>query len=439
MDRRLERAGASLSNFFEDDLSGTYLGLSNSARSHLDRFRSFLHAYYVGSYGYWPPARSLITNSAFPKSLYLSMYFEFRDLYLYLVDTESTTSIQNNKIASGGLCVLQNVKAFDRRHRYKSLPHPLPITPEKPPSKTHSFGTLAARRLGIGGRQSEFNKRVAVARSLANATNRKVEVMTCPLVRDYVLFERTSTLEDDEKVSAADARKVRWILIYAIFQTLISVTQAPKEVEDTQDVSYSLCCQIPMTPPWKIGVFNLQDHQTVNHSSTKIDIQPDINYAANMSSGSLISATSLQSTKSKRTSPPPSMRRMLSRAKAPAIPARAPKRAPFCEILVHGYGNGLNPTSAQVAEADIVHANEQAAAQKLANDDSVPSTPGSSGDSYRWSVANASGDESLTDMDHLSVGAESSTSRKNSNKSVKSTTEQGLTVPPPLEVVKASA
>jgi hypothetical protein len=440
MDQRLERAGHSLSNFFEDDLSATYLGLSNSARSHLDQFRSFLHTYYVGSYGYWPPARSLITNSAFPKSLYLSMYFEFRDLYLYLVDTDSSASIQDNKIASGGLCVLQNVRAFDRRHRYKSLPHPLPIVPEIPKeTKTHSFSSSAARRLGIGSRQSEFNRRVAVVRSLANATNKKIEIVTCPLVREYMLFERTCTLEDDEKVSAADARKVRWMLIYAIFQTLISVTQAPKKVKDTQDVSYSLCCQIPTIPPWKIGVFDLQDHETQKQSSAKLDIQPDINYAASMSTTSLVSSSkSLRSTKSKRSASPGSMRRMMSRAKhvPPMIQVPVPKRSPFCEILIHGYGNGLNPTSSQVAEADILDGNEDIIEPRPPREDSSPSTPTSSRDSAWSNAASSSSGESVPDMDHLSIEAPSMGSRQISSNSILSLNDLKAEVPPPLEGLK---
>jgi len=220
-----------------------------------------------------------------------------------------------------------------------------------------------------------------------------------------MLFERTCTLEGDEKVSAADGRKVRWMLIYAIFQTLISVTQAPKDVKDTQDVSYPLCCQIPTTAPWKIGVFSIEDRPSETQIDKKFDIKPDIDYASSISSGSLLPSKSVQRAKSKRAPSPPSMRRMLSRTKTPTVQPPPPKRLPFCEILVHGYGNGLNPISTQVTEADVIYANTQETEQRVVQDDSTPSTPSSYRDSSGWDNSNASSDESLTDMDHISVDA----------------------------------
>lgn len=249
MDVRLEHAGHSMGNFLEDDLSGAYLGLSPAARVHLDRFRSFLHSFYVGKYGYWPPTRTNVTSAALPKSMFKSMYFEFRNLYEYLVDTQSGNGLLSDRPADGGICVLQNVTAFDKRRKHTSLPHPLPLIPETPlsHSKNHTV-----RKLFKYSQAQKGERRAATLAALSAATNPSdMKVMECRLVREYLRFERSWTFqENDEAVCCSEARKVRWILIYAILQTLVSVTRAPPEVRDTEGVPYPLCCQIAGTPPW---------------------------------------------------------------------------------------------------------------------------------------------------------------------------------------------
>ena len=260
MSLRLERAGTSLETFLEDDLSSTYLGIGVQAQVHLARFRSFLQAFYVGQYGYWPPTPAAPGHPAFSKAIYQSMYVEFRMLYEYLVDSNSSDSIQDNRPADGGICVLQNVQTFDRRNRYASLPHPLPLIPEVPRegSRPRTGGMSKLFR----SRQKKLDRRVAAMTALLAATNPgDMDVMECPLVREYLRFEKMWTLNESESVTGSDARKVRWILIYAILQTLISVTGAPTPVRDTEGVSYPLCCQIAGTPPWPTGAGTPQRKQ----------------------------------------------------------------------------------------------------------------------------------------------------------------------------------
>ncbi|KAI4276536.1 MAG: hypothetical protein LQ337_002418 [Flavoplaca oasis] len=249
MSLRLEHAGHSLGNFLEDDLSGAYLGLAAPARAHLDRFRSFLQSFYVAKYGYWPPTRTNTTSAAFSKATFKSMYFEFRNLYEYLVDPMSSPELQSNRPADGGICVFQNVTAFDKRRRYVSLPHPLPLLPKVP---VQAGRPNTVRKLFKHSNAMKAERRATALAAVSAATNRgDIRILECNLVREYLRFEKSWTLlEKDESVSCSDARKVRWILIYAILQTLISVTRAPPEVRDTEGVSYPLCCQIAGTPPW---------------------------------------------------------------------------------------------------------------------------------------------------------------------------------------------
>lgn len=249
MDLRLERAGRSLANFLEDDLSGAHLGLGKDALLHLERFRSFLHTYYVGQYCYWPPLALMEGGESFPKSVYRSMYFDFRSLHDYLVDSSSGTLIQDNRPVDGGICVFQNIQTFDKRNKYTSLPHPLPLVPKVPASLSNRRGR--SRFNIFGTKQADFDRRVAAADALTAATNTsETQVTMSGLVREYARFEKVWTMKEEATVTCADARKVRWILVYAILQTLISATRVPTEVRDTEGVGYPLCCQTGGTPPW---------------------------------------------------------------------------------------------------------------------------------------------------------------------------------------------
>ena len=358
MDLRLERAGQALGNFLEDDLSGTYLGLGNDARAHLERFRSFLHTFYVGRYGYWPPARANENRSALPKSTYFNMYLEFRHLYQYLVDETSTTAI-NNRPASGGICVLQNIISYDQRHKYSSLPSPLPLLPE--PSAPSGQNPSGFSRF-FSSRQTKLDRRVSALNALADAANSyDSEVVDCALVREYLHFEKSWTLKEDEKLSSIEARKVRWVLIYAILQTLISVTRAPNDVRDTEGVSYPLCCQTAGTPPWDFGA---QSQRTLNRQQlpevTKMEvfelpspITPDTEYVVRKPSPlvvtkkrrsmSLSSVPRIATSRIDMVSPVP---REVSISHKLSVKCPQPQKPGYCEILINGYGNGLDPIDA---------------------------------------------------------------------------------------------
>ena len=222
------------------------------------------------------------------------MYFDFRHLYDYLVDSSSSGSIQDNRPADGGICVLQNLKNFDTRNKYASLPHPLPLVPElhriqRPPKPS-------GMRMVFGKRPTKLDRRVIALTALSAATNpSSVVVMECPLVQEYRRFEETWTMQESETISCSEARKVRWILIYSILQTLISVTRAPTEVRDTEGVSYPLCCQTDGTPPWQdwrreVDAAEDEACSSVNTSRQVSCIEPDIDYRTCERSSSIIIA-----------------------------------------------------------------------------------------------------------------------------------------------------
>ena len=337
MDLRLEHAGQALSNFLEDDMSGSYLGLSQDARAHLERFRSFLHSFYVQKYGYWPPPQTKRHSKALPKSIYRTMYFDVRNLYEYLVDPTSSDSFQTNRAADGGVCVLQNIKAFDKRHKYTTLPHALPLLPQLPREmagqKPHGLAKF------FGSKQLRLDRRIAASAALCAATNPSdISVMECRLVREYLKFEKSWSMNEEERITCADARKVRWILVYAILQTLISVTRAPKEVRDTEDVEYPLCCQIAGTPPWILGKRPQPFDEGLTAVNTKSPnpttiIKPDIDYFTPKPASS----------PPIKPQPAIALPHKISFPEGLSVHSPRPQKAVLCELLLNGYR--LNTTA----------------------------------------------------------------------------------------------
>lgn len=398
MDLRLERAGASLGNFLENDLSGA-LGLGKEAQLHLERFRSFLHTFYVGQHGYWPPTPLDSSSSGLPKDVYRSMYFDFRDLYDYLCDPTSETPIQDNKPVDGGICVYQNVVAFDKKHKYTSLPHPLPLIPKIATSMNNrsTFGRL------FGGKRVDTERRLAASNALCAASNPYDDGVTdCGLVRAYLRFEKNWTMLEQSTVSCADARKVRWILVYATLQILISVTRAPQEVRDTEGVSYPLCCQTGGTPPWKTGDKKmtrpaLAPIKTASLRERLLELGPDMDILSAKPAPLVVPQKS-----SRRLSWTPSPPRKLSVIHNITLKSPTPIRTASWEILNQKFGD-VSPIDYNISpiENGDVSPIRQIGSQQSNSTTPSASENGSGGDG--WS-ASSSEDE----MDHHSVNGSDS-------------------------------
>ena len=399
MDLRLERAGASLGNFLENDLSGA-LGLGREAQLHLERFRSFLHTFYVGQHGYWPPTSLDGNSSGLPKEVYRSMYVDFRDLYEYLCDPTSGTSIQDNKPVDGGICVYQNVLAFDKRHKYASLPNPLPLIPKVPASMNHR--SIFSRI--FGGKRANTERRLAASDALCAASNPyDVDVMSCGLVREYSRFEKQWTLLEQSTVSCADARKVRWLLVYAILQILISVTRAPQEVRDTEGVSYPLCCQIGGTPPWKTDEKKptrpaLAPIKTASLRERLLELGPDMDLVSAKPAPLVVPPKSSKRSSWTSSSPP----RKLSVIQNISLKSPKPIRTASWEILNQKFGDvsPIDDTGSPIQPGDV------SPIQQTGSEPSIPTTPSTSDNGSGrdgWS-ASSSDDE----MDHPSVNGSDS-------------------------------
>lgn len=364
MDSRLDRCGKQMSTFLSDEFSEARLSLSSAARAHLDGFRTWLQSYYVAKFGYYPPVPPVNATTAFPSPIFRQMRTEFQKLYNLLVDTTLSATDTLPVSRQGGVCILQITKSFDARSGYKSMPYPFPLLPEptevpSTPKRRFSWTTKVEK--------VKPDDRL-VFNALAKATNRKEEALyDCSLVRAYRGFEKECVLSSakagrGEKLSPAEGRKIRWLLIYATLQTLNSATLVPEEVRDVHNVPYNLCVLTKQCPPWSVQ----RPYRTLLRTQTdqakedylqeitkqiegeihdKPEIKPDIDYSQRMHQPAPLQLKS-QSSRNSVASRKGSVRRALnSLGCMPELQHPSPKKASFHEILVQGYGNGtLNTT-----------------------------------------------------------------------------------------------
>jgi hypothetical protein len=402
MDMRLDHCGRRLGTFLEDDLSDAHLGLSPAARAHLDKFRSFLQSHFVANLGYYPPTSCADKSDAFPKNIYGQMTSEFQKLYDFLVDTSVTAGDSMpvmNVSQQGGICVAQSVQAFDQRLKLLPLPHPVSLLPEveECSSLKSSKSVLNKRFTWNKADKLKPDPRLITYSAITKATNRKDPALhDCSLVRAYKSFEKTTVFNPDknDKLPPTEARKIRWVLIYAILQTLLSATRVPEQVRDTQNVPYNLCVLTAGCPPWKEerpleSLLRTQTDQsreeyrasqevTEEENGPIESIRPDIDYAAIHRHP--VSRLNSESTLTLLTSKKGTVRRALSSlGNMPELHHPRPKRASYHEILVSGYGNGTNSVSITAGRS----ADEEMAQDRKPSLDSASSS--SEDLSSRWS------------------------------------------------------
>ncbi|KAI1037355.1 hypothetical protein LB503_008879 [Fusarium chuoi] len=393
LDYRMTRSSSMLKTFLDDELSEAHLSVSAGARAHLERFRSFLLSFYTTKLGYYPPTADS-GNDLFDPAILRIMREDFEALYDLLVDDQYTSSHTMPPTAHGGICTIQLVQSFDFEHGYDVLDHPLPLLPD-------TNGNNSRRMSWFPGRVTlRSDRRVTAHTALINASNlMKPGVAQNDLVRAYRRFEEDSIMspnkaDKQEKVSLVDARKVRWILIYATYQVLRYATDTATDLQEDEinEAHYSLSALTDKLPPWDtprdLDRILRRQTQYVTSGPTwsvqpdgaadagedslgKIEIKPDIDYFAlthrdrpqtqhdnrkmerrasmpsrPSRSNSFTQALSRSSTIRR------SMRMFKSPATTPPQSITPPSRPTYHEIVVHGYGNGTNDVSIDTDGSD---------------------------------------------------------------------------------------
>ncbi|KAF3128757.1 hypothetical protein TWF569_004725 [Orbilia oligospora] len=242
------------------------------ARHAFDRFQKFLAKHYQGRFGSWPPG-----GEKFGRLLYQQLQRDFNALYDFLVDRDvvwepvpppsssaSTSSSGRNtgsqrlinpykpdfRADDASLQFTDIIISFDRnrKEKYPHIPHPYPLVPDV---KTTTAIRTNKQSNFFGKRNANTDKTIEKENALAliQATNLDA-LYTSPnnsLVAAYQLMEKSDrTIEIDPH----DARKGRWLLIYAVLQTLATITVDAPGLKFTENVDYFLCAPIKGSLPW---------------------------------------------------------------------------------------------------------------------------------------------------------------------------------------------
>lgn len=377
MDATLARASDSLGSFLADELSEAYIGLPAGARAHLERFRTLFHGFFAAKFGYYPPTSNDTRTKIFPAEVLRSMTVDFDALYQYLVDESFDMSRCGSFTATGGICALQSVLSFDSQNSYQTQPNPLPLLPDLGQGADSRRGSWYHRPFKANQSSTKTSTYVA----LLNATNHlSANVLNNSLVRAYRRFEEDTIMsplkaDEQENLTPIDARKVRWILIYAMDQ-ILHQCGPPPDVKCDDSPTYHVCISTTDMLPWEderpqpsssqtsgsvtVGTPSLTASSGTDSGFTVSplpespygDLKPDVDYFAiahradNASNSATTTADVHKNVPVQRRASRTAHLRC-SLMKLTTKPVDTPtksckKRTSYHEIVVYGYGNGTN-------------------------------------------------------------------------------------------------
>lgn len=239
LDSRLGRASAQLRDFARDDLVLSF----GMGRARVDKFRDFLLGFYSLKFGKYPPPPSS-KGDGLNKDVYHTMKNDFECLRQLLVDEESTPKGAPKRRAEAD--AIRILTAYDFQRGHKTQQNPLPLLPSAVPRRS------LWKRLMNRNDKRECDDRLLAHATLVRAYNgTDPRVVRNDLVRAYRLFEEDEAATEGSKASLREGRMACWVVVYAVCQALRHVTEAPREVFDTDGVGYHVAVSTAGVPPWE--------------------------------------------------------------------------------------------------------------------------------------------------------------------------------------------
>lgn len=263
---RVQQVADRLADFDFVDMWPMQSVMTPPARDSFDRFRRFLSRHYERVFWSWPPLpRYGNAECWLTRDVITRLQGDFAALYDYLVDRDMTwdtsTAARDRQwriISKGakpnfrpdgdGLPMTDILVGFDNRHAYPHIPHPYPLLPPSQPLQI----LPKQARFGKKPRSTESRfaeRRIALEYSEATNVLRLGPTFTAnPLVEVFANFEKSDL---PGEVDPAQARKGRWILIYAVLQALATVSVDTPGLRFTDKVPYFVNPRLRGTPPWR--------------------------------------------------------------------------------------------------------------------------------------------------------------------------------------------
>ncbi|KAI0466226.1 hypothetical protein F4859DRAFT_329893 [Xylaria cf. heliscus] len=258
---------------------------SSAGRAAAERLQQFLVGHYARTCGTWPPVEGSARTTDgeetwLTRTVAQTLQKDFGALYDYLVnrdvvwdESEMRSSRKWMMVSESGnksfeadtadLPLTDLLIEFDNRMRFPHIPHPYPLVPDSiPPAPSPRPGSSRDRSRKDKDRDRDkhakpaaddrtLERRVQLAYTEAtNIYSLGSEFAQSDLIEGFVRFEKT------DMVGAVDpftARRGRWVLVYAVLQTLASVAVDSPNVRYKDGVAYHLSPRLKgtRTPPWK--------------------------------------------------------------------------------------------------------------------------------------------------------------------------------------------
>ncbi|KAH8157138.1 hypothetical protein CIB48_g11109 [Xylaria polymorpha] len=275
MQLRVQAAEERLAGFsFVEACWGPTTNNSNTARAAAERLQQFLVGHYARTWGTWPPTESG-EETWLTRTVTQRLQRDFGALYDYLVNRDvvwdesemrssrkwmmvSESGNKSFEADSDDLPLTDLLIEFDNRMRFPHIPHPYPLVPDSipPPSSPSPSREKSSRKdkdknATKAADDRTLERRIQLAYTEAtNIYSLGSEFAQSDLIEGFVKFEKTDMVG---VVDPFTARRGRWVLVYAILQTLASVSVDSPNARYKDGVAYHLSPRLKgtRTPPWK--------------------------------------------------------------------------------------------------------------------------------------------------------------------------------------------
>ena len=262
LEERLHRAQTWLFSFDFTEMWPTTSAPPSASHAAFDRFRKWLCKYYEKAFLHWPPTAN--DHTWLTRDMVVRLRRDFYGLYDYLVDRDVvfdgteyrpgqkwaiiSKSGQAFRADTADLPMTDILLGFDDRHKFPHIPHPYPHTPTSVPVTSKPKSSFHLKKPATASEILAVSRRKALSYSEAsNVYVLRNQYMHTDLVTTFIAFEQTDLLD---AVDPFEARRGRWLLIYAVLQVLATVAVDSPNLRHAENVHYHLSPQMKGVVPW---------------------------------------------------------------------------------------------------------------------------------------------------------------------------------------------